>query len=111
MANPTVLVESLPTPAQEKDRERGSDFSELSRRIAGAGLLRRRPLYYTVRFGAVALALAGGVAAFVALGDSWSQLFVAVALAVVFGQLDWPPTTSPTGRSSRAGAPARRAVC
>ncbi|WP_395575199.1 fatty acid desaturase family protein [Streptomyces sp. BK79] len=87
MANQTVLVESLPPREQEKGRGKGSDFSELSRRIADAGLLRRRPLYYTVRFGAVALALAGGVAAFVALGDSWSQLFVAAALAVVFGQL------------------------
>ncbi|MBQ1097300.1 acyl-CoA desaturase [Streptomyces sp. b94] len=87
MANSTVLIESLPTREQEKGRERGSDFSVLSRRMADAGLLRRRPLYYTVRFGAVALALAGGVAAFVTLGNSWSQLFVAVALAVVFGQL------------------------
>ncbi|WP_179878726.1 MULTISPECIES: fatty acid desaturase family protein [unclassified Streptomyces] len=70
-----------------QEKNRGSDYSELSRRIAEAGLLRRRPLYYTVRFGLVALALAGCVGAFVALGDSWSQLFVAVALAVVFGQL------------------------
>jgi fatty acid desaturase len=87
MVNQTVLIESRPTRDQEKAREKGSDFSELSRRIADAGLLRRRPLYYTVRFGAVALALAGGVAAFLALGDSWSQLFVAAALAVIFGQL------------------------
>jgi fatty acid desaturase len=72
---------------RERGSERGSDFSELSRRMTEAGLLRRRPLYYTVRFGAVALALAGGVAAFVALGDGWSQLFVAMAMALVFGQL------------------------
>ncbi|MFE4053522.1 fatty acid desaturase family protein [Streptomyces sp. YIM B13518] len=70
-----------------REREKGSDFSELSRRITEAGLLRRRPLYYTVRFGAVALALAGCVAAFLVLGDSWIQLIVAAALAVVFGQL------------------------
>ncbi|MER7230354.1 acyl-CoA desaturase [Streptomyces olivaceus] len=92
MANSTVLPESSPARAaepraQREGRRKGSDFSELSRRIADAGLLRRRPLYYTVRFGTVALALAGGVAAFLVLGDSWSQLFVAVALAVVFGQL------------------------
>ncbi|WP_281911274.1 fatty acid desaturase family protein [Streptomyces olivaceus] len=92
MANSTVLPESSPARAaepraQREGRQKGSDFSELSRRIADAGLLRRRPLYYTVRFGTVALALAGGVAAFLVLGDSWSQLFVAVALAVVFGQL------------------------
>ncbi|GGV58766.1 delta fatty acid desaturase [Streptomyces griseoloalbus] len=95
MANSTVLTD-IPPPRegekgngkrQEKGREKGSDFSELSRRISEAGLLGRRPLYYTVRFGAVALALAGGVTAFVVLGDSWSQLFVAAALALVFGQL------------------------
>jgi fatty acid desaturase len=87
MANPTVLIETSPARDEEKGRERGSDFSELSRRIADAGLLRRRPLYYTVRFGAVALALAGVVTAFTVLGDGWSQLTVAVAAAVVFGQL------------------------
>ncbi|GGQ42711.1 fatty acid desaturase family protein [Streptomyces mutabilis] len=87
MVNPTVLVESLPTRDQETGRAKGSDFSELNRRMADAGLLRRRPLYYTVRFGVVALALAAGVAAFLVLGDSWSQSFVAVGLAVVFGQL------------------------
>ncbi|MCX2924163.1 acyl-CoA desaturase [Streptomyces sp. NEAU-W12] len=68
-------------------REKGSDFAELSRRMAAEGLLRRRPLYYTLRLGSVGLALTGGVAAFLVLGDSWSQLFVAAALAVVFGQL------------------------
>ncbi|MFF5103921.1 fatty acid desaturase family protein [Streptomyces sp. NPDC000134] len=83
MAPSITLTEKSST----RERERGSDFSELSRRITEAGLLRRRPLYYTVRFGAVALALAGSVAAFFALGDSWGQLFVALALAVVFGQL------------------------
>lgn len=72
---------------EQQEKTRGSDFSELSRRISEAGLLRRRPLYYTVRFGLVALALSGCVGAFLALGDSWGQLFVAVALAVVFGQL------------------------
>ncbi|MEQ8147726.1 acyl-CoA desaturase [Streptomyces sp. OP7] len=82
------------TGRQENGREkagekgtRGSDFSELSRRMADAGLLRRRPLYYTVRFTAVGLALAGSVAAFLLLGDSWSQLLVAAVLALVFGQL------------------------
>ncbi|MFJ5263272.1 fatty acid desaturase family protein [Streptomyces sp. NPDC088387] len=97
MANPMVLTgTSSPDerragigrrPTGNDSGQRGSDFSELSRRISEAGLLRRRPLYYTVRFGLVALALAGGVTAFVALGDSWAQLIVAVALAAVFGQL------------------------
>ncbi|CAL9597342.1 hypothetical protein SUDANB6_05381 [Streptomyces sp. enrichment culture] len=102
MANSVTFTETPPTGnsspheeegereeerRRERERERGSDFSELSRRVTDAGLLRRRPLYYTLRFGAVALALAGGVAAFLALGDSWYQLSVAAALAVAFGQL------------------------
>ncbi|MBV7697893.1 acyl-CoA desaturase [Streptomyces sp. TRM70350] len=87
MVNPTVLPGNSSTREELREQQRGSDFSELSRRITEAGLLRRRPLYYTVRFGAVALALAGGIGAFLALGDSWRQLIVAAFLAVVFGQL------------------------
>ncbi|MEV3970384.1 fatty acid desaturase [Streptomyces sp. NPDC050698] len=87
MTNSMVLPVDPPTRGGRDKQNRGSDFSELSRRIAEEGLLRRRPLYYTVRFGLVGLALAGCVGAFLALGDSWGQLFVAVASAVVFGQL------------------------
>jgi hypothetical protein len=50
----------------------GSDFARLSQRITEAGLLRRRPGYYTVRLGLVIGLLAGGWTAFVALGDTWS---------------------------------------
>ncbi|MEU5599341.1 acyl-CoA desaturase [Streptomyces sp. NPDC020298] len=83
MANPTVLTEQLPPIPQGT----GSDFSRLSRRISEAGLMDRRPVYYTLRFGAVTLALVAGCVAFVLLGDSWLQLLVAAGLAVVFGQL------------------------
>ncbi|WP_435863062.1 fatty acid desaturase family protein [Streptomyces massasporeus] len=87
MSKSMALPVDPSTQGARQEKNRGSDFSELSRRITEAGLLRRRPLYYTVRFGLVGLALAGCVGAFLALGDSWGQLFVAVALAVVFGQL------------------------
>jgi fatty acid desaturase len=83
MANPPVLTDQLPPLAQGN----GSDFSRLSRRISEARLMQRRPLYYTLRFGTVALALVAGCVAFAVLGDSWLQLLVAAALAVVFGQL------------------------
>ncbi|MFJ4526649.1 fatty acid desaturase family protein [Streptomyces sp. NPDC088810] len=65
----------------------GSDFARLSQRIAEAGLMKRRPGYYTVRLGLVVGAFAGGWAAFVALGDTWWQLAVAAFLALVFGQV------------------------
>ncbi|MFF3919623.1 fatty acid desaturase family protein [Streptomyces sp. NPDC001852] len=83
MANPTVLTEQIPPVA----RGAGSDFSRLSRRISEAGLTERRPVYYTLRFGAVVLALAACCTAFAVLGDSWLQLLVAAGLAAVFGQL------------------------
>ncbi|WP_434598619.1 hypothetical protein [Streptomyces sp. A5-4] len=68
----------------------GSDFAQLSRRIVQAGLLDRRPLYYTVRFTLVGLVYLGGCAAFVVLGDSWSQLLVAfvMSLALLTSELE-----------------------
>ncbi len=65
----------------------GSDFARLSRRIAAAGLLDRRPGYYVLRFALVGAYLAGTATAFVRLGDSPWQLLVAVAAAVGYGQV------------------------
>jgi fatty acid desaturase len=66
---------------------RGSDFAQLNRIIAGAGLLTRRPGYYAVRLGAVGAAYVGGCVAFAALGDSWWQLAAAGFMAIVFAQV------------------------
>ncbi|MFF3766992.1 fatty acid desaturase family protein [Streptomyces sp. NPDC001922] len=68
-------------------RVSGSDFAQLSRRVAEEGLLDRRPGYYMVRFGLVGLSLVGGCVAFFLLGDSWLQLALAAVLAVVFAQV------------------------
>ncbi|MBL1106524.1 acyl-CoA desaturase [Streptomyces sp. 5-8] len=65
----------------------GSDFAGLSRRIAEAGLLQRRPGYYAVRLALVTGSFAAGWGAFFALGDTWWQLAVAAFLALVFGQV------------------------
>ncbi|MEU1408670.1 acyl-CoA desaturase [Streptomyces sp. NPDC005728] len=65
----------------------GSDFARLSRRIAEAGLLKRRPGYYAVRLGLVTGLFAAGWGAFFVLGDTWWQLAVAAFLSVVFGQV------------------------
>ncbi|WP_399891492.1 fatty acid desaturase family protein [Streptomyces sp. BBFR51] len=65
----------------------GSDFARLSRKITEAGLLQRRPGYYTLRIAVVAALYAGGWIAFVALGDTWWTLAVAAFLAIVFGQV------------------------
>ncbi len=64
----------------------GSDYAQLSRSVRAAGLLRRRPGYYSVRIAVNLLLLAAGWAVFFLLGRSWWQLLVAVFLAVMFTQ-------------------------
>ncbi|GIF10214.1 fatty acid desaturase family protein [Actinoplanes teichomyceticus] len=75
------------TTTTERPRAAGSDFAELSRRVNAAGLMRRRPGYYTVRLSLTALALIGGWTAFVLVGASWWTLAVAVLLAAVNAQV------------------------
>lgn len=64
----------------------GSDYAVLSRQVRQAGLLDRRPVYYSLKIGANLLLLAGGWAALLVIGESWWQLLVAAFLAVIFTQ-------------------------
>ncbi|MFC4857770.1 fatty acid desaturase family protein [Actinophytocola glycyrrhizae] len=66
-----------------------NDYGELSHLIRQAGLLRRRYGYYAVKITLNVLAFAGGWVAFVHLGDSWWQLFLAAFFAVMFAQLSF----------------------
>jgi fatty acid desaturase len=59
----------------------------LTRRIAGAGLLRRRPGYYTLRIGGVAVLFAAAWTGFALLGDSWWQPLTAVVLGLLYAQI------------------------
>jgi fatty acid desaturase len=72
-------------PAQTP--RRGSDYAELLARVRAAGLLDRRPAYYTYRIALATVLLAAGWGAFVLIGDSWWQLVTAAFLAAVFTQL------------------------
>jgi fatty acid desaturase len=65
----------------------GSDFAQLARRVTAAGLMRRRPGYYVLRFLLVGALAAGTAATFLLLGDSPWQLLVAAAAAVTYGQV------------------------
>ena len=65
----------------------GSDFARLSHRVSAAGLMQRRPGYYTARIAVVTGLFAAGWVAFAFLGNSWWQLAVAAFLAVMFGQI------------------------
>ncbi|HEY0448634.1 acyl-CoA desaturase [Actinophytocola sp.] len=78
---------SLDTFPSTTDRQR--DYADLSREIRDAGLLKRRYGYYAVKIALNVLAFAGGWVAFVNIGDSWWQLFLAVFFAVMFGQLSF----------------------
>jgi fatty acid desaturase len=71
----------------ERRATSGSDFAELRRRIEAAGLLRRRPGYYTIRFAAVGVALVLSWVALFHVGSIVGAVLVAVAMAVVSGQL------------------------
>ncbi|AEW98392.1 fatty acid desaturase family protein [Streptantibioticus cattleyicolor] len=82
-----LLAGTPAVPTRTSGSGAGSDFARLSRRITDAGLLDRRPGYYTARLAVVIASLAAGWGAFFALGDSWWQLAVAAFLAVVFSQM------------------------
>jgi fatty acid desaturase len=69
------------------DPARGSDYAALCRQVKTAGLLDRRPVYYTVKITVNSLLLVAGVTAFFLLGRSWYQLIVAAFLAFVFTQM------------------------
>ncbi|BCJ34463.1 delta fatty acid desaturase [Actinocatenispora thailandica] len=73
--------------APEPWHRTGSDYAELSRRIRRAGLLRRRTGYYGAKMAINGVLFVAGWVAVLLLGNSWYQLIVAAALAVVFTQL------------------------
>ncbi|MCW2639284.1 MAG: fatty acid desaturase [Dactylosporangium sp.] len=81
MSTPDIAVTVVrPGP----NNRRGSDYAELLSRVRQAGLLDRRPTYYTVKIAINALLIVAGWTLFVLLGDSWWQLATAGYLAVVF---------------------------
>ena len=80
----TAQISSQPVDVPDR---RGSDYSELSRRVKAAGLLGRRPGYYRWKIGATAALLASGWVLFVVLGQTWWQLVTAAFLGVMFTQI------------------------
>ena len=65
---------------------RGSDQSALAQRVRDAGLLERTRGRYVVKLGVDGVLLVLVASAVAVVGDSWMQLLMAVAAAVVFGQ-------------------------
>ncbi|GAY07378.1 acyl-CoA desaturase [Pseudonocardia sp. N23] len=81
MTTAAAPVPHMPGPG------RGSDYADLLRIVRQAGLLARRPTHYAVKGSMTLLAFAGVWVVFAWLGDTWWQLFVAAALAVVYTQV------------------------
>ena len=114
---PETAVETAAAPARvpRVTISRGtSEFSELAQRIRASGLMRRRYGYYWTKLLGVPLAFAAASAAFVWIGDTWWQLFTAVALAVLFTQIGLPrprcraPADLPFRHVERLDQPDRR---
>jgi fatty acid desaturase len=63
------------------------DFRALALQIRDAGLLGRRPGYYSVKIVLTVAAFMAGWAAFVIVGNAWATLGVAAFLGVMFTQL------------------------
>ncbi len=76
-----------PTASPGTRTSTGSDYAELSRRVAAAGLLRRRHGYHVIALTITGLLYVAGWVGFGLLGDSWWQLGVAAVLAVLFTQV------------------------
>ncbi|WP_396655546.1 fatty acid desaturase family protein [Microbacterium sp.] len=75
-------------PRQTARRDRGTkDYTELSRIITASGLMRRRYGYYWSKLVGAAVVLGGAITVFVIIGDSWWQIFMGAALAIVFAQI------------------------
>jgi fatty acid desaturase len=77
-------VVTRPRPGRRNGR--GSDYAVLLSQVRQAGLLDRRPVYYTMKIAVNAVLFIAGWAAFVLLGDSWWQLGTAAFLAFAFAQ-------------------------
>jgi len=73
-------------PARPRERQ-VSDFTALTRTVQEAGLMTRRRRYYWTRFAVLTALLVGLGTSFVVIGESWWQLGIAAALAVVLGQV------------------------
>nr|WP_286219397.1 acyl-CoA desaturase [Paraoerskovia sediminicola] len=76
-------------PRTSDPRALTSTYTELSRAVREAGLLRKTYGYYGVMAAVLTLALGGLVTAFVLLGDSWWQLLVALGLGIVMTQFSF----------------------
>jgi fatty acid desaturase len=83
----TIFEGDAARSEQDSPDRRGGPYARLSAQLRQAGLLDRCVSYYVGQIVGAVVALAACWTAFALVGDSWWQLGVAVALAVVFTQV------------------------
>jgi fatty acid desaturase len=83
----SALSPTVSSPASRVRTTGASDFTDLAARIRDSGLLRRRYGYYWAKLTLLPLALVAAIVVFVLIGDTWWQLFTAVAFAILFTQI------------------------
>jgi len=77
---------TVEAPMRPRDRA-VSDFTELTRSVQAAGLMRRRPGHYAARISAAVFAMAALITGIVLVGDSWWHIALAAGAAVVLTQV------------------------
>ena len=82
---PNRSPEPEPAPLSAQERY-ASDFTGLMSKVKAAGLLERRPGWYTARVAILLTLFAGAFTALFALGSSPWQLLLAVGFAILFTQ-------------------------
>jgi fatty acid desaturase len=82
-----VLISTPSAVALAARTRAANDFTALAKEIADSGLMRRRYGYYWTKLIAAPVVIGMALTAFVLIGDTWWQLLLAGALAVIFTQV------------------------
>jgi fatty acid desaturase len=82
-----MSLESAPTHTVSRERSAPDEYAQLAALIRESGLMRRRYGYYWTKLIAVPVVTIASIGLFLALGDSWWQMFTAALFAFVFTQI------------------------
>lgn len=81
------MTSTSQSPSQAHVNHVTRSFTELASTVRETGLLARSYLFYALYGTALTLAMGGVITGMILLGDSWFQLLMAAALAIVFTQI------------------------
>jgi fatty acid desaturase len=78
---------TMTTARAAREPSAGSDYARLSKQVKQAGLMKRRPAYYTAKITLTVGLFVAGWVAFGLIGRSWYQMLIAAFLAIAFTQI------------------------